>query len=121
MINKRIKEKDLVEPTLKLIATHCDEYGGLDVTIIDKLLREMVELSDEDKQILAGRKDDRFSQVVRNLVSHRTLEKNGYAEYRRMKFYKRGAYFLTPKGAVFVKSTATQEQPDLFRKENIDE
>lgn len=116
MVNRRVKERDLVEPALYLIANESDEYGGLDVTRIDKLLRGSIVLSDEDKQILKGRKDDRFSQVVRNLVSHRTLERTGYAEYRLMQTYQRGAYFLTPKGAVYLGVTYKKPPPDLFTK-----
>lgn len=116
MVNTRVRERDLVEPVLNLIASESDEYGGLDVTRIDKLLRSRIRLSDEDKQILKGRKDDRFSQVVRNLVSHRTLERTGYAEYRIMRTYQRGAYFLTPKGAVYLGVAYKKPAPDLFTK-----
>lgn len=114
MVNQRIKEKDLIKPVLRLIATHSDDYGGLDVTRIDMLLRKAMKLSEEDKQILQGRKDDRFSQVVRNLVSHRTLEKDGCAEYRRVRLYKRGAYFLTGKGAALLGCALPKRQKELF-------
>ena len=110
----RIREPDLVEPVLRLIANFGDEYGGLDVTRLDKLLREKLTLSTKDKEILNGRKDDRFSQVVRNLVSHRTLEKNGLAVYFNNGTYRRGAYYLTRKGAAQVGGTFKYQQIDLF-------
>lgn len=118
MVNKRIREPDLIEPVLKLISEHGDEYGGLDVTKIDELLRQQLILSDEDKQILKGRKDDRFSQVVRNLVSHRTLERHGVAEYRKTGMYRRGAYYLTPKGASMVGAKSMPRQLGLFDERN---
>ena len=114
MIISRIRERDLVEPVLKLISDYGDEYGGLDMTRLDKLLRERLTLSDEDREILKARKDDRFSQVVRNLVSHRTLERKGLAVYRNTGTYKRGAYYLTPKGAALVGGTYKFQLQDLF-------
>ncbi|HAT86950.1 MAG TPA: hypothetical protein DCS30_14000 [Rhizobiales bacterium] len=115
MNSGRIRERDLVDPVLKLIHEHGDEHGGLDVTRLDQLLRQRLTLSDADKMMLKGRKDDRFSQVVRNLVSHRTLEKDGLAEYLNTGTYKRGAYYLTPKGAARIGRTLRDsQQPDLF-------
>ncbi len=115
MVGKRIKERDLIEPVLQLIADHRDKFGGLDITSIDKLLRHKLSLSEEDKTILKGRKDDRFSQVVRNLVSHRTLEKTGMAEYKNDGTYKRGAYYLTYKGEAKLHKLPIPQQPDLFK------
>lgn len=114
MDSERIKEKDLIGPVLQLIADHRDKYGGLDITSIDKLLRQKLSLSTEDKIILKGRNDDRFSQVVRNLVSHRTLEKTGMAEYKNDGTYKRGAYYLTPKGEASLNKLPSFKQADLF-------
>jgi hypothetical protein len=41
----------------------------------------------KDAEILAGRSDTKFSQIVRNIVSHRTVSTNligaGWAEYDR--------------------------------------
>lgn len=114
MDSNRIKERDLIEPVLQLIADNRDKYGGLDITTIDRLLRQKLTLSDEDKVTLNGRKDDRFSQVVRNLVSHRTLEKTGFAEYKNDGTYKRGAFYLTPKGEAKLNKVPIYKQPDLF-------
>lgn len=116
MFDRRIRERDLIEPVLRLILTHSDVSGGLEVTRIQNLLRERMTLSVEDRKILKGRKDDRFSQVVRNLVSHRTLEKGGLAEYRNTGEHKRGAYYLTPKGIFRLKQIDTEDQPDLFNR-----
>ena len=97
-----IREKALVEPALRLISAFGDDEGGLDVTRLDELLRKRLTLSDEDREIMKGRKDDRFSQTVRNLVSHRTLERRGFAVYRDTGTYRRGAYYLTAEGLALV-------------------
>lgn len=58
-----------------------EEYGRLTVTELNKLLREILILDTDDLTILSGRKDDKFSQIVRNVVAHATeavTSKNGY-------------------------------------------
>lgn len=109
----RVRERDLVVPVLSLIAELGDAELGLSVTEIDRHLRRRLELSEADRRILKGRKDDRFSQVVRNLVSHRTLEREGLAEYRRGGEFGRGVYILTPKGRLIV-GEGKRSQLDLF-------
>ena len=39
-------------------------------------MREILPLTDSDKEILEGRNDDRFSQIVRNLVRYQGDENN---------------------------------------------
>jgi hypothetical protein len=51
-------------------------------------LRDIMKPSGVDLEILSNRSDDKFSQKVRNLKSHGTFERLGYAEY------KEGMYFL---------------------------
>lgn len=111
----RIREKDLIEPVLKLISDYASEKEGLEISRIDELLRKRLTLSDLDKETLKGRRDDRFSQVVRNLVSHRTLERKGFAEYHKKYGGVKGGYVLTPKGAAFVES-GESSQLDLFNR-----
>jgi hypothetical protein len=110
----RIREKDLIEPVLKLIAEYGDDEKGLEISEIDHMLRKRMVLSDLDKETLKGRRDDRFSQVVRNLVSHRTLEKRGLAEYHKEYGSFKGSYVLTARGKAFVQS-GEEDQMDLFR------
>ena len=50
----------------------------------------------EDLSILKNRKDDKFSQIVRNLKSHDTLEKSGFAKYEMRHL------FLTNEGKLFL-------------------
>ena len=94
----RVREKDLIQPVLELIGKYGDPDHGLEIAVISKKLRAVMVLTDDDRKILKGRKDDRFSQVVRNLVSHRTLEKEGLATYRLGGAVTKGSYVLTPKG-----------------------
>jgi predicted HNH restriction endonuclease len=76
----RISESELILPTLLVLSLN----GGIITTsgLIAKL-REILNPQGEDLEILKNRSDDKFSQKVRNLVSHRTLEDFGYAEYQK--------------------------------------
>lgn len=72
-----------------------EEYGALTVTELNILLREILDLDEVDLTVLSGRKDDKFSQIVRNVVSHvaqgEVLERNGYIIDKR----ERPAIFTT--------------------------
>lgn len=111
---QRVRERDLIIPVLRLIAELGYADIGLSISQIDNELRRRMELSDADREILKDRKDDRFSQIVRNLVSHRSLERTGLAEYRRGGQFGNGAYVLTPKGQAIV-GGGREIQLNLFR------
>lgn len=66
------KEKD-IRPYVKLIV---EEEGEITTTDLNERLREILPLTEADKEILAGRNDDRFSQIVRNLVRYPGDENN---------------------------------------------
>lgn len=79
----RIREGDLVIPALRQAASRPNGF----VTTSD-LIAELTELfqpTGEDAEILAGRTDSRFTQKVRNLVSHKKNDTNfifnGFAEH----------------------------------------
>ena len=72
----RIPESALVLPTLHILYSK----ERVHTAQLIKLLRELLNPLGEDLEILAGRNDDKFSQKVRNLKSHRTLQKLGLAE-----------------------------------------
>ena len=80
--NSCIKNMSISESSLHpYIKGFVEEYGKLTVTDLIKYLREVLDLSKDDLEPLAGRSDDKFSQKVRNLVSHSPegiSEKNGY-------------------------------------------
>jgi hypothetical protein len=94
----RTKEADLIDPTLALIAKYGDPEYGLEISVLAKKLRELIKPSSEDLLPLKGRTDDRLSQVIRNLVSHRTLEKRNLAVYRKGTALTKGSYVLTELG-----------------------
>jgi hypothetical protein len=82
-------ESDLIVPALAIIAAHPD---GVDTTELSSLLRRQLRPTGDDLEILSDRADDKFSQKVRNLKSHDTLEKKGYA------VFENGFYYITDAG-----------------------
>lgn len=70
----RIKEKDTYLPTLALLAGA--PSGLLKTSDIIKALEVHFAPTGEDAEILDGRSDTRFSQIVRNIVSHRDAPGN---------------------------------------------
>jgi 5-methylcytosine-specific restriction endonuclease McrA len=69
----RISERDLVLPALYLIAKN----PGVSTSQLIAELTELLRPTGDDAEILAGRSDSKFSQIVRNLVSHHTLDQEG--------------------------------------------
>lgn len=90
----RITESELVLPALFLMSLQSD--GKISTSLLIKKLQELIKPSDEDMRILSGRKDTYFSQIVRNLKSHSTFERYGYAESID------GGFRITPEGRRFV-------------------
>ena len=84
-MEERIWEKDLLLPALKIINDAWNDW--ISTTELSDNLRELLNPSGEDLQILNWRADDKFSQKVRNLVSHKTLEKEWYVKFENKKFY----------------------------------
>lgn len=75
----RMSEPDLILPALWFMANYPAEW--ISTSTLIGSLRQLLRPTGEDAKILSGRRDDRFSQIVRNLASHKTLEKDGLAEY----------------------------------------
>jgi hypothetical protein len=79
----RFHESDLYIPTLRYLDASA---GGFATTsdVIEQL-ETIFNISGEDAKILDGRSDTKFSQIVRNMVSHRDTKTNfiakGFAEY----------------------------------------
>jgi len=82
-------ENDLIFPSLQLLnqAPH-----GLTTTQLIQQLRDLLKPEGHDIEIIKGRKDDYFSQKVRNLKSHDTLTKKGLVVYMG------GAWAITDDG-----------------------
>ena len=74
----RILEDDLHLPALYLISR---QNGVITTSELSSQLRRILNPRGEDLEILAGRNDDKFSQIVRNLTAtERSFVKNGYIE-----------------------------------------
>ncbi len=82
-------ESDLVIPALEALR---ENAAGLRTEDLIKILTERLEPAGRDSEILSGRRDTYFSQKVRNLKSHNTLERRGLATYDK------GVFHITEEG-----------------------
>lgn len=94
---ERITERNLILPALYLI----QQQPGISTSELIEQLTEIFQPSGEDAAILVGRNDSKFSQIVRNLVAHHTLDQTfGYAHYEHR---DRNGYFrLTQLGIEYL-------------------
>lgn len=78
----RIRERDLIVPTLR--AANSRKNGFIATSDLIDALEAEFQPQGEDAKILDGRNDSKFSQIVRNLKSHKnsgtSIFKKGYAE-----------------------------------------
>ena len=86
-------ESELIPAALKIIL---DKSNGIATKDLIIELRNLMNPSGEDLEMLSNRNDDKFSQKVRNIKSHKTLENKGYAKFYDDKF------FITEKGIKFL-------------------
>jgi hypothetical protein len=81
----RISERELVVPTLRLLAD--SNMGWMATSDTISHLTELFIPSGQDAEILEGRRDTYFSQKVRNMISHRdhpsSFLNRGLALYER--------------------------------------
>lgn len=102
----RIRESHLLMPALYIIG----QTGGANTTHIKNELIRVFQPSGEDNELLAGRADTKFTQIVRNLLgSHYTT--NGMALYTHKG--PDGRFTLTAQGQAMVELHAEAMQ-DLF-------
>ena len=87
-------ESELIPLALKVIKNAPD---GIDTKRLIKNLREEMKPNGDDIEVLLNRTDDKFSQKVRNLNSHKTLENKELATFYDNKFY------ITKKGIDYLK------------------
>ncbi len=92
-------ESELVLPALEVISA-----GGVGTTELIAALRNRLKPSGADLRILKNRTDDHFSQKVRNLVSHDTLQKRGFVTTTKSK--KTTLFLITSKGAEYCKNNS---------------
>lgn len=95
---ERIRERDLILPALYCI-NEADQKT-LSTSALIQQLRDLLKPIGEDLEILENRGDDRFSQKVRNLRSHRTLERLGYCTYQKRK--DDGYWTITNNGEAYL-------------------
>ena len=99
-MTERIPESDLIIPTLELLEAAPD--GEMLTADIIQALADKFRPKGEDDEILRGRHDTKFTQKVRNLKSHKTLEKSGLAE----RIYR--GFRITAAGRRLIKSLKRQ-------------
>lgn len=79
----RLHESDLTIPALRI--ANSKPGGFVTTSELISTLERVFNISGEDAEILEGRSDTKFSQVVRNIISHRKASSNmiarGFAEY----------------------------------------
>ena len=94
---QRIYEEDLRLPALYLISL---SNGKMNTTELSRLLRDILQPSGDDLEILKDRNDDYFSQIVRNLTANkRPFVKNGFIK----RDIKAGSpLFITDKGKQYL-------------------
>lgn len=73
MKEKRVKETEIIKPALRIIK----DNPGINTSRLIEELQNVVELYLGDKEILKGRNDTKFSQIVRNLISHKDTNRFG--------------------------------------------
>lgn len=109
-----IREEDLVLPALDAISA---SGGALDMTKIIVMLRNRMQPSGRDSEPLKNRNDDKFSQKVRNLGSHKTLENRGFVTIEGSGKLRR--YQITEAGCLFLKNyQADLRTLDIFPYED---
>lgn len=111
-------ESDLVVPAVTIIAGYPD---GIETSELSKKLRSQLKPSGDDLTLLANRNDDKFSQKVRNLKSHETLERKGLAAFNDGKYFatKNGAKLAT-EGAEIQRALRSQGFSDTEKQAALD-
>ncbi len=96
----RIKESDLLIPALYIVRKH----GSATTTLIRQELEEMFNPQDEDAEILKGRNDSKFTQIIRNLTgSH--VSTNDFGKYT---FQNQDGFSLNQQGILFLNNHISQ-------------
>lgn len=95
----RISEKAIVIPALRAADRRPNGYISTSELILE--LEKALRPSGEDAEILKNRADTRFSQIVRNLKSHRQSSTSMFS--RGLAVEERDGLRITPKGRAFLK------------------
>lgn len=92
-----VTESELVLPALWLMCHR--QNGTISTSDLIRELTNIIKPTGIDAAILSGRSDTYFSQKVRNLKSHNTFERKGYARGVN------GGFQITESGRALVKAT----------------
>ncbi len=113
-------ERDLILPALEII----DLNPGVATADLIKMLEEKLEPDGEDLVILKGRRDTKFSQKVRNLVSHHTIDQYGLGYVRSEQQGKNWYHTITVAGKSYLDQYSSDEVEGVdidVASERIDE
>ena len=104
-------EFELIPFSLKILSSRPE---GIETKNFITELRNLMNPNGEDLEILSNRNDDKFSQKVRNLKSHKTLENKGFAEFYNNKF------FITKEGVEYLDKISWEDIDKFYQniKEN---
>ena len=80
---EKVTDYKLIGPTVYF--ANLEKNHSISTTKLINRLREKSLLPDYEKKVLKGRNDDKFSQKVRNLISHKVLEKYNLAQVDKNK------------------------------------
>jgi transcriptional regulator with XRE-family HTH domain len=110
----RISERDVIGPALDYLDR--TEDGFLATSDLITALEMHFRPEGEDAEILKDRSDTRFSQIVRNLVSHRKSATNligaGYATYDK----RRRGLTITGKGRDYLREPLSELSPERLAR-----
>ena len=112
-LEKNYTEKELLFPALLVISNKID---GLTTSELIRELTNKLNPQGRDAEIIAGRNDTYFSQKVRNLISHKKLDKYIEVEKDRMIINERGINYIMDNSLDCY--SADIEDNDDFRDEN---
>lgn len=105
----RIKEEDIVIPALKYV----NDHPNCTTENIKYYLENLVSLSPDDEEILSGRNDTKFSQIVRNLISH--YDNNKFGKYtNRTKVDRIYKFTINSAGVIFLSEINQEDIQDLM-------
>ena len=74
---EKVTDSNLVGPSISIISYA--KNNKISTSKLIKILKKKSVIPDYEKDILKNRNDDKFSQKIRNLISHKTLEKYNLA------------------------------------------
>ena len=109
-------EPDLILPALDII----NRRPGIATSDLIIDLEYMLAPDGEDLSILAGRSDTKFSQKVRNLISHHTIDQKGLGYVNSEQQGRNWYHTLTSKGEKYLSENFDKLPPKKGKQEDDD-